>query len=61
MLLLFEELVQHGAEKDDNDAEVHPEHEENHVCQASVHRGEASVIVDIERVQIGKGNPQKGG
>ena len=42
------------------DAEVEPEHQKNDGGQTSINRGEGSPCIDIEGVQIRKGNPKKG-
>lgn len=52
--------VQQGTDKDKEDTEIQPEHEQNKRSQTPVNREGSSVVIDIDRIQIGKCNPQKG-
>ena len=49
------------AEKQDADAEVDPQHQQNHRRQTAVHVGKAAEMVEIDGKAVGEQQPSGGG
>ncbi len=60
MLFLSQKLVQQGTREQNDDTEIHPQHQQDHVCEAAVDRREGTVVIDVQGVEIGEGDPEEG-
>ena len=58
--MLLEILIEHSAQKNDDDTKINPQHQQYHIGKTSVNRGKAAVVINIKRIEVGKNDPQKG-
>lgn len=55
--MFFQILVQHRSDKNEQDAEIEPQHKEHDGGQASIGGGKCIECIDIDGIQIGKSDP----